>query len=487
MRRIVPFVVVLAIASPAAGQSVDDESAGRIAGDLSRYIGTGAFDNGLVRISVDGDAYRVFLDLEAIGGGEAGASLDLAPLALRVKPLADGTFAVSGEFPLAGSFGFRLPETEQSPAVNSHFEWILQEGRLAGIFDPELAAFATASGSFGGLKAISRDDNQEVEITIGAGTIDVTGKRSAGSGIDYSSTQTMTDFVETLAVPTSPDAPPLPVTIAAPRITVASTATGFQSRPLLDLLAFGVAQSGRDKGEIDQRELKRLLLAALPMWDTISAGYHLGDLAIDTPVGRFGLDSFETTIGIDGIRTDGALGYQFGFSGITIPADLVPDWGQPLLPTHVSLNFGVHNLDTESPVRQIIEALDLGREPPIPDEVRATVLASFLDNPPVFVLERSVIRNADVEIVMSAEMPFSIEEPELSATVEVAGFDTAAAAVTAAAAADPDMEQVLPFFLAARGIARVLDDGRLQWLVKSRSDGAVLVNGAMLKGPDPVE
>ena len=157
------------------------------------------------------------------------------------------------------------------------------------------------------------------------------------------------------------------------------------------------------------------------------------------------------------------------------------------MPTDVSLNFGVRNLNSEGPVRRFVEAFDLDREQPVSDEVGEEILAEFLASPPTFVMGRSIIRNARTEISMSGEMPFPLGNPELRATVEVEGFEEAAAAMQAAAASDAEAEQVFPFVLAARGLGKVLPDGRLHWIVELRSDGALLVNGAMLKGPDPFE
>jgi hypothetical protein len=490
MRRVLPFLALLAVSTPAPAQTVDEAGANRIAENLSRYIGSTAFGKGVLDVSVDGDAYRLAIDFDAIAAmvpGTAELSLDLDTFVLRLKPQADGTFAVSGDLSPDGSIGFRVPETEQSPSMRSQFEWSLEESELTGIFDPELATFSSAAGSFRGLTAVSRDDNQQADITVGSGTFEMTAATSAGEGIDYDSTQTMIDFAETVTVPAAPDGPSVPITVTSPKITAESSATGLQLKPILEILAFGVAHADKDEIAADQPELKRLILAALPLWGTISGGYDVSDLDVDTPVGQFRFSNVEFAVAIDGISESGSLDYDLEFAGITIPPGLAPEWSAPLLPTEVSLNFGVRNLNSEGPVRQFVEALDLDREPPIPEAVEQEVIAEFLANPPIFVMDRSVIRNADIEITMSAEMPYPLDKPSMSATVEVAGFEKAASALQAAAAVDPTAQEALPFVLAARGLGKMLEDGRLQWIVGLRSDGALLVNGAMLKGPDPFE
>lgn len=490
MRRVLPIFSILAFTTPAFTQSVDDAGAGRITESLSRYLGAAAFDKGMVKVSVDGDSYRLVVDFDAIAAmvpKEAALSLDLDPYTLRLKPQADGTFAVDGALFPNGAVAFQTPATEQSPSMRSHVEWSTESGTFSGIFDPALATFSEATGSYRGMKMLSRDDMQKVTVSAGSGSVDARAVKSAGSGVDFTSTQTITDVSEILTMTPAPGSPPTDVTITSPKITADSSATGLQSKPILDLVAFGVAHADQDKIAGDQAELKRLMLAALPLWTTLKGGYDVTDLSVQTTFGQFGVANFGTDISVDGIRTNGSVDYDFEIAGITVPAGLAPGWSTPLLPTDVSLNFGVRNLNSEGPVRQFIEAVDFDREPPISSEVGQQIQTDFMASPPTFVMGRSVIRNKDTEIVLSGEMPFPLGKPALTATVEVAGYDTAVAALQSAAASEPAAQQVLPFALAAKGLAKALPDGRLQWVLDLKADGSFLVNGTTLKGPDPIE
>jgi hypothetical protein len=49
------------------------------------------------------------------------------------------------------------------------------------------------------------------------------------------------------------------------------------------------------------------------------------------------------------------------------------------------------------------------------------------------------------------------------------------------------MAQAFPFALAVKGFGKTLPDGRLEWVIDTKADGSVKVNGAMLKGPDEVQ
>lgn len=490
MRRVLPFLAALiASTAPAPAQTVDEAGAARIEQALSRYVGRMAFERGMLDVSVDGEAYRLTIDFDPIAAmvpETAALSLDVDPWSIRLKPNPDGTFAVSGDLVPNGSFSVRTPQTETAPSLQSKLEWTVEESESSGIFDPELATFASAAGSLRGLKAVSIDDNQRADIAAGSGAFEMTAVKSPAGGVDYTSSQTILDFSETVEVRVSPAGPQLPFTLSSPKVTVVSDAAGFRSWPILDLVAFAIAHADEQAVAADQAELKRLILAALPLWDRISGRYDVSDLTVETSVGRFGIAGFEFAMALDGVGADGSVDYGFGFKGLSLPSGLAPAWSTPLLPTDVSLNFGVRNLNSEEPIRLLVDALDLDRQPPIPDAVGQDILAGFLGDPPVFVMERSLIRNGDIEIAMTGEMPFSLGKPNLTATIEMAGFETAASALQAAAAVDPEAQQVFPFVLAAQGLGRKLEDGRLQWNVEVNGDGSVVVNGARLKGPDPI-
>lgn len=490
MRRVLPFLILLAVTTvPAPAQTVDDAGAARIAETLSRYIGRTAFEKRMLDVSADGDAYRLTFDfgsLAAMAPESAALSLDLEPFTVRVKPQADGTFAASGAIAPNGSLSFRTPATGLSPSLSSRVEWSLEQSGFTGTFDPELATFSVAQGSYRGMKLISSDDNQRADITTGSGIFEMTAGKSSKGGVDYESLQTMVDLAETVTMRALPDGPQMSFSVTSPNVTVVSDATGFRVWPLLDIAAFAVAHADEQAVAVDQAELKRLILAALPFWDTVSVGYDVSDLTVETSVGRFGIAGFELKMAVDGIRDDGSLDYGFGVTGLSLPSGLAPAWSTPLLPTDVSLNFGVRNLNSEEPIRLLVDSFDLDRQPPIPDAVGQDILAEFLGDPPTFVMEQSVIRNGEIEITMSGEMPFPLGKPTLSATIEMAGFETAAAALQAAAAVAPGAQQVFPFVLAARGLGRTLEDGRLRWIVELNGDGSVVVNGARLKGPDPI-
>ncbi|TIU28663.1 MAG: hypothetical protein E5W38_23280, partial [Mesorhizobium sp.] len=84
MKRVLPLVFVFAFSAPALAQTVDSQGAKQLSDSLARYFGKQAFDSGVVKVSVEGDAYKVVVDIKALVNAlpeEKSLKFDLAPYA----------------------------------------------------------------------------------------------------------------------------------------------------------------------------------------------------------------------------------------------------------------------------------------------------------------------------------------------------------------------------------------------------------------------
>lgn len=488
MRTALPVLAMLLLATPAQAQAIDQAGADRITADLARYVGKTVFDKGIVKVRPTGDAYSLIVDLEAIGPllpKELEVQLDIEPHVLRLRPNANGTFQVNGPYLPKTSATFLAPATGDKPAMRSTFDFGVERGVLSGIFDPALGTFSNARMTHGPLAFSSEDDLQSLTLDVTDGSADFWASPSSGRGIDFASSQTMKNFEETIVIKSGEGAPPGPITISAAAFDYDTDISSFQNKEILALVAFFIARADAKDILAEQGEMKTLLRAALPLWNRLRGGYTLSDLSVDTPVGEFGATSFRTMVTMDGIGKDGSLDYSVDLTGLSLPADVAPDWAEPLVPEDVSLKFGVRGLDSEGPATQAIDAFDLAATPPIPDEVGQRIAAEFMADPPSVVLERSLVRNGEIEVAFSGEAHFPGGKPEATAKVEVAGYDEAVAALQAAATANPDMQMPFTIALAAKGFARTDAEGRQVWAIELKQDGSVSVNGSVLKGPDP--
>ena len=482
MRHVLSIVSVLAFATPAMAQTVDDRGAAQLTQDLKRYVGETAFAKGILKVSVEGDAYKIALDLKALGSllpTEAGAKIDFSPYELKVKPRGDGTWDVAGNVLPNGSAEFNGPQGRQ------HIAWTVTDGKMTGIYDPVLATFSTAEGTIGGMTMKSGDAKQTTDASFGAGVFTMTGKPGASGGVDVASTQTFANFSETVTINDPELGMNLPITLKAPKFDVTSNGTGFRSKEMLDLLAFGVANADETKIKTNQAELKTRLLAVLPLWDKIEGVYGVNSLEVSTPMGNFGAGDLAVSFAGDGISKNGSLHYGMKLAGMSMPMGVLPAWSAKVLPTDLDLNFGGANLDLDTLVRKAVDAFDLTKEPPIADAVGAQLGAEFLAKGPKFVIEKSVIKNGETQFTFVGDVVMRGDKPELNATIDAAGYDKMVEHIQAAAASDPQAQQAFPALLAVKGFAKTQSDGTLQWVVNAKPDGSVFINGGMIKGPTP--
>ncbi|PBC11848.1 hypothetical protein [Mesorhizobium sp. WSM3859] len=484
MKRILPLAFALALSAPAFAQTVDSQGAKQLSDDLARYFGKQAFDKGVLKVSVEGDAYKIALDIKALVNAVPEQKLlkfDMAPYALMVKPRSDGSWDVSSNFSQGASFEFDGPEGRQS------MEFTIKDGKLTSVYDPALAAFTNATSSLAGMTMTSRDAKQQAEASTGAGTATVVATKSANGGVDFTATQKVSDFVETIKVNDPDNGMNFPLTLKTPELSVDATGKGVRTKPLLDLLAFAVANDDEAKLKANQAELKSLMLAALPIWQRVDGNYGFKDFIVESPVGEFGAKQFSTAFGMDGVSQNGKVDYTIKATGLTIPHQTLPEWTVPLLPTEIDLNFGGANIDLDTMAKKAIEAFDLNKEPPLSDEFGKALVADFKAKNPKVVIGHSTVRNGDIEVALEGEMTFPGEKPDATVTIDVAGYDKIVDALKEGAKSDEQMAQAFPFALAVKGFGKTLPDGRLEWVINTKADGSVAVNGAMLKGPDEVQ
>lgn len=469
-------------ATPVFAQTVDVSGANALTDNLARYIGATAFDRGVVKITVQGDAYRVDVDFDkllSLFPGQDAVKLEIEPYSFSVKPRTDSTWDVSGGLAPDGKIEFKVEDKMQAT------EWAIADDSFSGVYDPALAGFSAATGKNGKISAISTDPTSKSEFTAASGSFQIQSTRNATKGVDFTALQTLADMVQTMQIAAPEVGMDLPIVLRSPELSYTSSATGFQAQQLLDLLAFGVANGDEAKIKAAQPQLKTLLRDALPLWEHLTGAYGWRELSVGTPVGIFTAANAKIDVAMDGVQKDGAISYKFLIDDLKVPADVLPAWTVPLLPEDIALDLGGAGLDLEGPATMAIEALDLNRDPPIPDEVGDAIMAQFMADPPKFVIKRSVISNKDTEISAEGEMTFAGGKPAFTATVEAAGFDKAMQSIQEATATAPEAQQAYMVAVAAKGFAKTLADGRLQWIIDMTADGAVTVNGAMVKPADP--
>jgi hypothetical protein len=481
LRYVLPLVCLLA-APPAYAQAVDAAGADQITANLSRYLGSTVFEKGVVKVAVDGDAYKLEVDFDqllSLFSAEDTLKLDFDPYVLRLKPRPDATWDVTGDMAPNGSWE---ATSEQGPVTGAI---TIADDSFSGIYDPSMAYFPVANGKFGAFSMTSSSPDQSSDSAFASGSFELQSTKNSASGVDFTARYSMQGFTQTNRTTVPEPGMDLPMVIRSPEVSYDSSGTGLRTKPILDLLAFAVANGEEAKLKAAEPQLKTLLREALPLWEHLTGAYKWRELSVGTPMGIFGAANAGIEVAMDGVRKDGTIAYRFLVDDLTMPADVLPKWTLPLLPEDIDLNFGGSGVDLEGPATMAIDAIDLEKDPPIAEEVGDSIVAQFMASPPKFLINRSIVRNKDTEISAEGEVTFAGGKPAVTATVEAAGFDKAMETIQQAMAAAPEAQQVYLVAVAAQGFAKTLSDGRLQWAIEMTPDGAVTVNGAMVKPADP--
>ncbi|TRD00427.1 hypothetical protein FJV76_04610 [Mesorhizobium sp. WSM4303] len=477
MNRVLPLAFLLALSAPAFGQAVDAQGAKQLSDELSRYVGKQALNEGILKISTEGNAYKVTFDMKALAAKVPKQDLvkfDFPPITLLVKPNGDGGWSVSSDFSTSGSFEVNNSEGPATGQID------IKDGKFAGVYDPELGAFRSGESSIAGMTMTSRMSKQITDLNVGSGSSKFGATKSAGGGVDLNVTQSMVDFAETVKLDNRSVG-----AVKTSELVVDLTAKAIRTKPLLDLLAFAVAHEDEAQLKADQAELKALLLSALPLWERMDGTYTFRNFVFETYAGNLGASQLTTSYGADGIARAGKYDYRIKAKGLSFPY-VIPGWAAKLMPTELDVKFGGVNIDLDSMSRKAIETFDLNKNPPLPAEFGDQIKADFMANAPKFIVDHSVFSNGDTEVALEGDMTFPDgDKPDANLTIDVTGYDKIVASLQEAAKTDPEASQAFTGALAVKGFAKTLPDGRVEWVINAKHDGSVTVNGAMLKGPDP--
>jgi hypothetical protein len=323
------------------------EEAARLATVFQSYLGTEA---GVVNIAPTGDDYAVTLNFAPLAAKAAkdGAKIDISPFSFNLTPKEAGKWTVSMKGPLALSIS-ALPAMAMD-LKSETYNW-------SGEFDESLQYFTQGSGDMSNVTLSEKIDDPaqgktDATITIKSVKLTQTGEANAdGHGADVTGGYEFEGLSETIATSGSPAAqiPPMNIQLTAATGKYDTKASALQSKSVLDIIAFLVAHPSKELIIKDQSILKTTLMGALPIFENVEGEATLKTVAITTPIGPVGMDEMAFTADINGLVKDGSFGESVSFSGLTLPAAIVPAWATTLVPKDMTFDFTVSDFDLATP------------------------------------------------------------------------------------------------------------------------------------------
>jgi len=472
-RTALALALLAATAIPALAATATQEEADRIATAIQAYVGPVP---GVVTVKPSGEHYDLHLDFAPLLAEAAatGMSATLSPLDLTLEDQGEGKWLVDQDGPFA--FSFKIPgAAEVSGQISSI--------KGSGVFDSALGAFVSSTTDISGLsftETVTPPDGGTTMVGYALASLHYeTTATSAGDGAaDIAAHMTMGELVETIRVAATTDTPAIDLTISLPKGTSDTRVAGLRARPVLDLLAWFIAHPSETAIVADQAALKEKLSAALPLFKRVEAAGTWENATVVTQLGQFGLAALSFEIAMNGIVADGFLREKVAVEDLTAPEGLVPPWAAGFAPTAFSFDFSISGFDLAAPAAIILKNLDLAQDPPLKPEIEAELQRAVLPGGNFKItLEPSAVTSQILSLGAEGQITAGpAGTPSGAATLWAGGFDQAMEALKAAPP-ELGLQQAITMMIAAKGLSKPGDNGKLLWTIESTPDGGALING----------
>jgi hypothetical protein len=463
--------LVLGTSTPALAEATPEE-AQRLTALLQSYLGT---EPGVVSVTTAGDSYAAKLDLSPLFAKvkDPAVSLSLSPLEWTLTSQGNGTWKVDQDQPLTFAFGVK-GQGETKGAIASVVS--------TGIFDEALGGFATSSAE---LKGITADQTvsdagttTRIAYAIDAVTMQTTMQGTSNSA-DATSSYVYTGLRETVSVPASADGatPAMELVIASTSGKQDGTVKGLKLKAIGDLVTWLVAHPDQKAIAAEQAVFKDKLRAALPLFTSLTGTSTMEDVTATSPFGQFAVKQFGFGAEMNGISADGRLRQTFSFTGLQVPAALLPPWAAGLVPESFSLDVSVAGFDLAAPAALILDKLDLTKPEPLPNDLDEPLMQALMPKGSVTItLGPSQVLAGLYDLTAAGSMTAGpVAMPAGEALVKLKGMDETMAALQAA---PPDIQQMSAALLLVKGLGKAEADGSLSWQIVGTEAGALTVNGA---------
>ncbi len=447
------------------------EDAAKIQKALEPFFGK---DNAYLKIVPSGDEFKATIDFTQalLAAKKAGTNLSMSPIEFSLKPEGGGKWRLQRD----GAFELTM-KADKFLAASEKFENM----KFEGVFDEALGTFSSYEATGKGLTLHEEINDPKTGPATVDGHFDeislkMTGTANPTGGVDIKATETIgaTTFNETMKTEGTPFALQFKMESATADITM----TGARTLEVLGLIKFLNNHTDEAALKKDQKAFKSLLSSLVPGFGNINMTTTLNKLEVQTPFGPAGVSKLNVVLDMNGAVKDGKFQEKVGFEGLTVPASVVPAYATSLVPKNFNIDVKASGFDNETPLKAIIDALDLTKNPSMPDSLKETLMAAFLPTGKVDItLGKSTLSNDTFNTVVEGSMsagPAAL--PTGKAHVTAKGLD-AVMKVIQEAPPEAGMQSGAAIIVVAKGLGKAETDGSMSWDVESGADGKVTVNG----------
>ncbi len=487
------------------------EEAKRLTELFQSYVGK---EPGIVSVVPAGDAYDVTLDVMALTKKAESAAqaepskveMKMPPFVFHLTPQGDGKWAVAQDMPLDWSV---VEPGKTSVTVKA------ESIKTDAIFDEKLMVFSSYKSDIVNLSGAVRDEGKEtadapsLNFTIanvhGQGDANSTGIGIFDGNYDVS----MSGFsLSADSLPQTDGGEPITGKATLDRLAYKLALKGVKGQAFLDLFKWGMALPPENKGEdaklttVQEGEMKALVVAAMPFFQSISINYGFDMLAVTSPLGNAGLGKAAVAVELSGAVKDGFFREAITVEGLTTPQGILPPWSDPLLPDKFVFDFKVTDLDFDGVTKLVLaepDVLDDTAERDVKAANDEKLLKSIIPTgAATLTLQVGKLAGKTYDFDFSGSVSGGPDVPPTGSGIIKAKDLIPLITALGALPEELGMSQASPVLIAFYSMAKKQPDGTLQWNLDGSTFGKFLINdvdlmslmalggmGALLPDTDP--
>lgn len=403
----------------------------------------------------------------------------LTPFSTFATPLDSGLWNIEGDNSL--NVSGHLKGKDQKP---TDFTYSIASLAYTGVFDPAISYLRSSSATVKDIKVTSKTDTEEVSASVASMEQKLSSTDSAGGNgrIDFVMGGSVSGFLEQVSGQRTP-----PVELRADTVNFDGKVNGLPAKQIRDMIFFVL-------DHVDEKELspenttkiKGIVKDAFPLLTSFSETIGANNLTVSTEVGKGGAKAFGYNVAMDGPTDAMRFGFGFNAQDISVDTPLMPSSYSAFMPTSLDLQFAVPNLDFAS-FGDAFMAMDFNDKAA---EKSGEEMGKKLFRDGRLAVEfPKISAKSDVyDIDMTGKIEGRVDTEKdysMEATILARDLDKTIASVQELAKTDPDLNQVSFGIMMVKGFAKTDPDGRSRWDISISRDGAISVNGQMVKEADP--
>ncbi|OWV90487.1 hypothetical protein ATY75_14875 [Rhizobium sp. N122] len=482
--KLVTATSLLALCLATAAQSVEinQDGANAVKDTLTKLLPEDMAKSGFISVNPAGTRYEIIYDLAKLLAKVDPAKFainGLTPFSTFATPLDSGLWNIEGDNKLNVSGHFKGPDEKPTD-----FAYSIASLGYTGLFDPAISYLRSGTFTAKDIKVSSKSDTEEVHASIAGMDQKLSSTDSAGGNgrIDFAGSGSMSTFVEQVSGLQMP-----PIEIRADSIDFDAKVNGLPAKQIREIVLFVLDHlDEKELSPENSDKIKGMLKEAFPLLASFSETIGLNNLTVSSQMGNGGVKAFGYNLAVDGPSDAMRFGFGMNAQDISFDSPLMPANYSPFLPTSFELQLAMPNLDFAT-FGEALMAMDFNatKEPEQSGDEMAKKL--FRDGRLAVEFPKISAKSEVYDIDVTGKIEGRVDTEKdysMEATIFARDLDKTIAAVQELAKTDPDLNQVSFGIMMVKGFAKTDADGRSRWDISISRDGAVAVNGQVVKGPD---